>query len=108
MHTKSTVKYICKHYVISKNKYYYKQELLTNDSWNNLESLYWSKPRPISERTFLKAKDIGFKCIVEEIKTPPAKIIQFTTERKNKTNRKRKKHYKEYKEVTARVRLILH
>ncbi len=76
MHSKQTVKYICVSY-LSGNRYFYKVELITHDSWENIDSLSWSTPRPISEATFEKRRREGYK--VEYIKrmSAPAKIIPF-------------------------------
>ena len=74
MHSKQTVKYICEIYP-SGNKYYYKQEIITHDSWDNLSSLAWSTPRPITEDTFLKGKVNGYKVEERKINKQPAKII---------------------------------
>lgn len=76
MHSKQTVKYLCEKYP-SGNCYYFKQEIITHDSWDNLESLAWSTPRPISKTTFLKQKQAGFKVEYFFVNKKPAKIIQF-------------------------------
>ncbi|MCT8138752.1 hypothetical protein H1D32_14005 [Anaerobacillus sp. CMMVII] len=78
MHSKQTVKYTCDKYP-SGNCYYYKQEIITHDSWENLDSLAWSAPRPITKETFLKQKQLGFKTEINYINKQPAKIIQFQT-----------------------------
>ncbi|OIJ15981.1 hypothetical protein BKP35_03065 [Anaerobacillus arseniciselenatis] len=74
MHSKQTVKYICEKYP-SGNSYYYKQEVITHDNWDNLNSLAWSTPRPISKETFLKQKKAGFKAEVKYINKQPAKVV---------------------------------
>ncbi|WP_100406857.1 hypothetical protein [Bacillus solitudinis] len=74
MHSKNTVKYICECYP-SGNKYYYKQELITHDSWNNPKSINWSSPRPISERTYKNRKTEGFKTEVHYSTKLPAIVI---------------------------------
>lgn len=74
MHSKNTVKYICKEY-ISGNRYYYKQEIITHDSWDKLQSLAWSTPRPISESTYQKRKNEGYKTEYYYIEKKPAKVI---------------------------------
>lgn len=76
MHSKQTVKYICETYP-SGNLYYYKIELITHDSWNNIESLMWSAPRPISKDTFQKRKNEGYKIEYVKKKNQPAVIIPF-------------------------------
>jgi hypothetical protein len=79
MHTKQTVIYICKEYT-SGNRYYYKKELITHDNWTNIQSLAWSAPRPISERTFFKRKKDGYKTEHIKIHKSPAKIIPMQRE----------------------------
>lgn len=74
MHSKQTVKYICDIYP-SGNCYYYKTELITYDRWDNIDSLGWSTPRPISEKTFKKRMDEGYK--IEYRKKESAQIISF-------------------------------
>ncbi|WP_100372518.1 hypothetical protein [Bacillus sp. FJAT-45037] len=76
MHSKQTVKYICESYP-SGNQYYYKSELITHDSWENVHSLRWSTPRPISKRTFEKRKKEGFKVENIDKRQRPALIIPF-------------------------------
>ncbi|WP_216829495.1 hypothetical protein [Alkalihalobacterium elongatum] len=77
MHTKQTVKYICKQYS-SGNCYYYKQEIITHDSWENIKSLTWSAPRPITKETFLKRKKEGFKTEFIVMEKKPAVVINFS------------------------------
>ncbi|GAF66309.1 hypothetical protein BTS2_3209 [Bacillus sp. TS-2] len=60
MHSKQTVTYICETY-LSGNQYYYKKEMITFDCWQNLQSLGWSAPRPISKKTFEKRKKKAIK-----------------------------------------------
>ncbi|WP_227935029.1 hypothetical protein [Alkalihalobacillus deserti] len=76
MHSKQTVKYVCETYP-SGNHYYYKIELITHDSWNNIESLMWSTPRPISKETFQKRKIEGYKVEYVTMKNKPAVILPF-------------------------------
>jgi hypothetical protein len=76
MHSKQTVKYICKTYP-SGNHYFYKVELITHDSWNNIESLSWSAPRPISKNTFSKREKEGYKVEYIKMNTQPAKVLPF-------------------------------
>ncbi|WP_088102412.1 hypothetical protein [Halalkalibacter urbisdiaboli] len=76
MHSKVTVKYICEVYP-SGNCYYYKQELITHDSWDNPGSICWSTPRPISKRTYLLRKKEGYKIEERVLTKQPAKIIPF-------------------------------
>ena len=76
MHSKLTVKYVCEKYP-SGNCYYYKQEIITHDSWENLHSLAWSTPRPVTKETFLKQKKAGFKTETNFINKQPAKILQL-------------------------------
>ncbi|OLO42793.1 hypothetical protein BTR23_01980 [Alkalihalophilus pseudofirmus] len=77
MHTKQTVKYICKQYP-SGNCYYYKQEIITHDSWENIKSLTWSAPRPITKETFLKREKDGFRTEFIAMKKQPAEIVHFS------------------------------
>lgn len=74
MHSKQTVIYICKEYK-SGNRYYYKKELITHDNWANLDSLAWSSPRPITEKTFLKRKKAGYKTEHIKLDKGPAPVI---------------------------------
>jgi len=74
MHSRHTVRYICEVYP-SGNRYYYKQELITHDTWRNPESIAWSRPRPITRRTFEKAKKAGYPVVIRHIKNPPADIV---------------------------------
>ncbi|ARK29436.1 hypothetical protein [Halalkalibacter krulwichiae] len=76
MHSKQTVKYICKEYP-SGNHYFYKTELITHDSWEKIESLMWSALRPISETTFQKRKREGYKVEYIKMKKQPAEILPF-------------------------------
>jgi hypothetical protein len=76
MHSKQTVKYICEKY-LSGNCYYYKQEIITHDCWENLNSLAWSAPRPITKETYLKKKQEGYKTEIKYINKQPAKIYQL-------------------------------
>ncbi len=76
MHTKQTVKYLCEQYP-SGNTYYYKQEIITHDCWDNIHSLQWSTPRPISKATFYKRQKEGFKVEIKFIDKSPARVFQF-------------------------------
>ncbi|OIJ20347.1 hypothetical protein BKP45_09820 [Anaerobacillus alkalidiazotrophicus] len=76
MHTKNTVKYVCEKYP-SGNTYYFKQEIITHDCWDNLDSLAWSAPRPISKATYLKQKKAGYKTEMKFINKLPAKVYQL-------------------------------
>jgi hypothetical protein len=76
MHSKQTVKYICETYS-SGNHYYYKKELITHDSWENIESLSWSTARPISKETFIKRSKEGYKVEYVSVKKEPAEVIPF-------------------------------
>ncbi len=77
MHTKQTVRYICECYP-SGNIYYFKQELITHDSWQNPQSIQWSARRPISGRTFYQKKKEGFKIMQSYINKKPADILLFS------------------------------
>lgn len=76
MHTKQTVRYICEVYQ-SGNEYFYKQELITHDSWQNPSSIQWSARRPITSRTFKDKEKEGYKTITVKINKPPAEILLF-------------------------------
>ncbi|TLS37919.1 hypothetical protein [Pseudalkalibacillus caeni] len=76
MHSKHTVRYICEEYS-SGNKYFYKQELITHDTWQNPASIQWSARRPITRQTFMKNKLAGFPVIYRHIKKEPGTIIPF-------------------------------
>ncbi|WP_257349618.1 hypothetical protein [Pseudalkalibacillus decolorationis] len=76
MHSRHTVIYICEEYP-SGNCYYYKRELITHDSWLNIDSIAWSAPRPISKRTFIERKRAGYRTEHRKIHRPPAKIYPF-------------------------------
>ncbi|GAE24819.1 hypothetical protein JCM9140_771 [Halalkalibacter wakoensis JCM 9140] len=76
MHSKQTVKYICESYP-SGNNYYYKKELITHDSWNNIHSLSWSRARPISKKTFHKRKKEGYKIEYVKREKAPADVLPF-------------------------------
>ncbi|MCL6446017.1 MAG: hypothetical protein K6T83_21670 [Alicyclobacillus sp.] len=79
MHSKETVWYICRRTVRGDQVYerYYKRELLTTDSYRNLDSLYWSDERPITRRTWKKAQREGYKCDTYTLYLPPVELIQF-------------------------------
>jgi hypothetical protein len=74
MHSRHTVRYICEEYP-SGNRYYFKQELITHDSWQKPESIAWSRPRPITEKTYVKQKEAGFPTQFHYIEKPPADIL---------------------------------
>ncbi|MBU9714725.1 hypothetical protein KS419_23550 [Bacillus tamaricis] len=76
MHSKQTVKYICEKYP-SGNCYYFKQEVITYNSWEDISSLQWGRKRPISKTTFDKRKKEGYRTVEEFIQRPPAVIIPF-------------------------------
>ncbi|MFC0473568.1 hypothetical protein ACFFHM_24435 [Halalkalibacter kiskunsagensis] len=76
MHSKQTVKYICESYP-SGNHYYYKKELITHDSWDNIDSLSWSAARPISKGTFAKRGKEGYKVEYVSVDKEPAEVIPF-------------------------------
>jgi hypothetical protein len=76
VHSVYTVRYICEEYP-SGNRYYYKQELITHDSWDNPDSLAWSHPRPISKKTYCKRKKGGYRTEHRFVDKQPAKIIHF-------------------------------
>lgn len=42
---------------------YYRQELVTSRTWRDPSSLYWTTPRPITERTFRRAAAQGFPVV---------------------------------------------
>ena len=63
MHTKQTVKYICEIFP-SGNTYYYKQEIITHDCWDNVHSIAWSTPRPVSKRTFEKRQKEQYRVVI--------------------------------------------
>lgn len=74
MHSKQTVKYICEIYP-SGNRYYYKTEVITYDRWDQLDSLGWSTPRPITEATFKKREKEGYRVVYVKRTKPPAEVI---------------------------------
>ncbi|WP_078597025.1 hypothetical protein [Evansella clarkii] len=76
MHSRQTVKYICETYP-SGNKYYYKQEMITNGSWEDISTLQWGTKRPVTERTFRARKEEGYKTQVVYIDKEPAVVLQF-------------------------------
>ncbi len=77
MHSKQTVKYVCESY-LSGNCYYYKIELITHDSWDKIDSLSWSKPRPISRKTFEQRQKEGYKVEYVKQEKAPALIFPFS------------------------------
>ena len=82
MHTKQTVKYICEHHLTSGRKRYFKSEIITDSSWRELDSLRWSAPRPITQKTFRRAMDAGYPCEIKFLKTQTAEIVEFPLERR--------------------------
>ena len=81
MHSRQTVKYTCEHYLASGRKRYYKQEIITDSNWRELDSLRWSAPRPITQRTFRRAMDAGYPCEIKYLKTQVATVIEFPLHR---------------------------
>lgn len=81
MHSRQTVKYICEHHLASGRKRYFKTEIITDSSWRELDSLRWSAPRPITQRTFRHAMDAGYPCEVKYLKSQPAEVIDFPLHR---------------------------
>ncbi|MFA9556032.1 hypothetical protein ACERII_01810 [Evansella sp. AB-rgal1] len=76
MHSKQTVKYICEQYP-SGNCYYFKQEMITSDSWDDITSLQWGRKRPITKKTFEKRKREGFRTVETYIQQEPAVVLPF-------------------------------
>ncbi|MCD8508979.1 MAG: hypothetical protein LRY73_03205 [Bacillus sp. (in: Bacteria)] len=76
MHSKQTVKYVRERY-LSGNSYYYKQEMITHNSWEDISSLQWGRKRPITKGTFEKRKREGYRIVDILIERPPAEIIPF-------------------------------
>ena len=93
MHSRHTVKYICEVYP-SGRKLYYKTELVTMGSWSNPESLYWTRPRPITEQTLEKNKKAGFPVEIRHIKEPSAQVIVFDSLKKDAEGRARHVRHK--------------
>lgn len=95
--SKDTVVYICEDYVVSGVQFYWKRELLTLDSYRNPESLYWSRRKPISAKTYRNAQRQGYKCDVVRIMQPPGVVVLFDefvrtgTPRPPSTRRRRKR-----------------
>lgn len=81
MHSKQTVRYICKKY-ISGNSYYFKQEIIACHSWDQPDTLIWGALRPITKKTFMKRKEEGYKYYNYQVKTSPADVIPFPRMRK--------------------------
>ena len=73
---KRTVKYICESYP-SGNQYFYKQEVITYQSWENPSSLMWSAPRPITEKTFKIRQNEGFKVEYHQQTKQPAVVFHL-------------------------------
>lgn len=109
MHSKQTVRYICEEYT-SGRKLFFKQELVTMGSWNHIESLYWTRPRPISERTFNKQKKAGFPVEVRQMKNKPADIVFLTPRNDAERGETRVRHKRKSKADggrSARARFLL-
>jgi len=86
MHSRETVWYIRRRYSRGAQTYdyYYKRELLTTDTYRNLDSVYWSTERPITKRTFDKAARDGYKCDTYVIHLPPIELIQLPERRESR------------------------
>ncbi|MDQ0205642.1 hypothetical protein [Alkalicoccobacillus murimartini] len=80
MHSKQTVKYICERYP-SGQSYYYKQEIITHDSWDNIDSIAWSTPRPITKKTFEKRKKDQYRVEIRVKHKLPAEVIRIESYR---------------------------
>lgn len=76
MHSKQTVKYICKEY-LSGHRYFFKQEIIAVQSWEQPDTLIWGAQRPITEKTFRRRQKEGYKCYTYQMKSSPAKVIPF-------------------------------
>ncbi|WP_232735770.1 hypothetical protein [Alteribacter populi] len=76
MHTKQTVRYLCHKYP-SGNCYYFKEEVITYDSWDNLDSLAWGRRRPITKRTFDKRKKEGYRSLTTYVDKPKGELLYF-------------------------------
>lgn len=81
MHTKQTVRYIREVYTHTGRTTHYKQEIITDSSWQDIGSLRWSALRPISERTYRKAQSVGYVCVERYIDREPARVIDFPIDR---------------------------
>lgn len=77
MHSKQTVRYICEQFP-SGNCYFYKRELITQDSWDKPQSLMWSAPRPITRKTYELRRREGYKTEYIMKNKKPAKVFLFT------------------------------
>ncbi|PYZ98538.1 hypothetical protein CR205_08110 [Alteribacter lacisalsi] len=76
MHTKQTVRYLCQIYP-SGNEYYYKEEIITHDSWDNLNSLQWGRRRPVTKQTYEKRRKEGYRVHKAYIDKPKGKLLHF-------------------------------
>ncbi|ADU30022.1 hypothetical protein [Evansella cellulosilytica] len=76
MHSKQTVKYICERYP-SGNCYYFKQEMITSNSWQDVTSLQWGMKRPITKITYDKRKKEGYRTEESFIERQPAVVLPF-------------------------------
>ncbi|RNA69025.1 hypothetical protein EBO34_03455 [Alteribacter keqinensis] len=76
MHSKQTVRYLCQKYP-SGNEYFYKEEIITHDTWDNLDSLEWGRRRPVSKATVEKRKKEGYRVITTEVRKPKGKLFYF-------------------------------
>lgn len=90
MHSRETVVYVRRRYQRGdqRSEYYYKRELLTSDSYRNLDSLYWSAERPITRQTYERAAQDGYHCEAFTIYMPPIELIELS-ERRERRERNR-------------------
>ena len=77
VHSKKTVKYTCEIYP-SGNKYFFKQEMITFSSWDDVTSLQWGCKRPVTQGTFDKRKKEGYRTYEKFIHKGPALVLQFS------------------------------
>ncbi|TMW73711.1 hypothetical protein [Alteribacter natronophilus] len=76
MHSKQTVRYLCQIYP-SGNEYYFKEEIITHDSWDNLNSLEWGRRRPVTKETFEKRRREGYRVHRTFIDKPMGQLLHF-------------------------------
>lgn len=83
VHNRQTVWYIRRRYVRgdATYDYHYKRELLTTDTYRNLDSVYWSSDKPITKRTFERAQRDGYKCDTYCVYLPPVELIDLEARR---------------------------
>lgn len=81
MHTKATVKYVREVFVHSGRVCYWKQEIITDSSWQDVESLRWSARRPITAKTYERAKQKGYVCVQKTNLHAPAEVVDFPLDR---------------------------